>query len=46
MDLGDTYTFYNWVPDPDLHDAVAIASDWAAVGDDLYDALEEERVGS
>ncbi|HEX2293953.1 MAG TPA: hypothetical protein VHN37_01440 [Actinomycetota bacterium] len=43
VDFGDTLTFYNWAPTTVAHDQLSLALDWAAVGDDLYYAIEEQR---
>ena len=39
LDFGGAMTAYNEIEDPDQADALALASDWRAVGDDLWSAI-------
>jgi hypothetical protein len=36
LDVGGTYDTYNYAPTPEEADHLALASDWYAVGADLY----------
>ena len=38
LDIGGQFDEYNWTDDPDENDAIAIFSDWRAVGLDLIQA--------
>lgn len=54
LDLFGTFTAYNESPSEAIADAVALATDWHAVGDDIQSAAEnvseemdaEEAVGA
>lgn len=39
LDIGGTFDEYNYAADYDEADAAALASDWYAVGADLYRAI-------
>lgn len=41
LDFGNTLTEYNTSVTPQQADAVAIAADWRAVGDDIRSAIRE-----
>jgi len=43
IDFGNTLEEYNSSPSPDMADALAIASDWKVVGDDLRQAMSNYR---
>lgn len=45
IDFGDTLTNYNSMPSPEIADAVALRSDWAAVGDDLASVISQAQEG-
>jgi hypothetical protein len=40
IDLGCTLTEFNRSPDGETADAIALASDWCAVGQDLRNAID------
>lgn len=42
LDIGATLVHYNDLPDPVLADWIAMCQDWAAVGDDLREAMVKE----
>lgn len=44
LDLGDTFTEWNFSPSSEEADARAIASDWRVVGEDLWRAMESFEV--
>ncbi|MCA1713525.1 MAG: hypothetical protein LC789_18570 [Actinobacteria bacterium] len=44
FDFGNTMTQYNEAPTPGAVDAIAMALDWHAVGDDIRDALAQFEV--
>lgn len=41
LDLGSTLTMYNDSNSPQEADVRAIRSDWLAVGDDIFQAMEQ-----
>jgi hypothetical protein len=41
IDLGGTLTEFNRSATPELADAIALASDWRAVGQDLSNAMNQ-----
>jgi hypothetical protein len=41
VDLGGFLTEYNYSPSPDAADAIALASDWAAIGMDMRTAIRK-----
>ena len=43
VDWSGSLNRYNTMPSPEEADAVAMAADWAAVGEDLYRAVDSYR---